>query len=73
MRLEALEGIAAFHGNDVPAAAAALHKAHSTWQSLQVSDDGLMDLIFMGFSAKKVRCSSTWIDDCTGILAVIDT
>ena len=54
VRLEALEGIAAFHSNDLPAAATALHNALELWQSLQVSDDALTMLMAMGFSARRV-------------------
>lgn len=54
VRLEALEGIAAFHSNDMPAAATALHNALGIWQSLQVSDDALTTLMAMGFSTRRV-------------------
>lgn len=54
VRLEALEGIAAFHSNEMPAAATALHKALEIWQSLQISDDALTTLMAMGFSTRRV-------------------
>ncbi|KAK9821402.1 hypothetical protein WJX74_010307 [Apatococcus lobatus] len=64
VRLEALEGIAAFHSNDAPAAAAALQKAMGTWHSLQVSDQDLMNLVSMGFSTRKAaRALRFWAGD----------
>ena len=54
VRLELLQGVAAFHNGD---SKASLHLASALakWQRLQVSDESLATLASMGFTTSQVR------------------
>ena len=54
IRLELLEGVAAFYAGDRAKAKAALDSARAKWQRLQVSDDRLAELLGMGFTSTEV-------------------
>ena len=54
MRLELLEGVAAYHAGSSGEAAAKLAAARRKWQRLQVADDELAALLSMGFGAAEV-------------------
>lgn len=56
MRLELLEGVAAYYAGDTAAAGERLRGARAKWERLQVSDDRLADLLNMGFTASEVGC-----------------
>lgn len=49
VRLELLEGVAAYHGGDWEVARSKLTAARDRWKSLQLSDDSLAALAGMGF------------------------
>ncbi len=57
VRLELLQGVAAFHSGD---SQASLHLASALakWQRLQVSDESLATLASMGFTASQVQTIS---------------
>lgn len=55
IRLELLEGVAAFYAGDKVTAKAALDGAQAKWQRLQVSDDRLAELLGMGFTTTEVN------------------
>jgi hypothetical protein len=57
VRLELLEGVAAFHAGARDAAKAKLAAAQAKWEQLQVSDDQLASLLAMGFGAAEVGSS----------------
>ena len=54
VRLETLEGIAAFLRQDLPAAQASLQSALANWERLQVDDQALAMLAGMGLTATEV-------------------
>lgn len=54
MRLELLEGIAAFLSGQKEAARRLLQAAKAKWQQLQVSDDSLAALVGLGFNPQEV-------------------
>lgn len=58
VRLELLEGVAAYHAGDTRAARAKLGAAKAKWERLQLSDDCLAELLAMGFSNSEVSTPS---------------
>ena len=54
MRLELLQGVAAYHSGDKGLARARLKASQARWQQLQVSDERLAELLSMGFDAQEV-------------------
>ena len=54
MRLELLEGVAAFYSGNRGLAREKLSSAHGRWQKLQVPDERLAELMSMGFSNQEV-------------------
>ena len=55
MRLELLEGVAAFYSGSRGLAREKLSSAHKRWQKLQVPDERLAELMSMGFGNQEVR------------------
>eukprot|EP00897_Mesotaenium_endlicherianum_P001793 jgi/Mesen1/1641/ME000135S00637 len=55
LRIELLEGVAAFHAGHLDAARASLLAAQSLYQRLQVADDELVQLAAMGFGAREAK------------------
>ena len=55
VRLELLQGVAAFHSGQGDASQH-LHAAQDKWQRLQVADESLATLASMGFSTSQVGC-----------------
>jgi hypothetical protein len=53
VRLELLEGVAAYHAGDKRAAREKLTAAHDRWKSLQLSDEALASLAGMGFGSRE--------------------
>ena len=58
MRLELLEGVAAFYSGERVLACAKLRSAQGRWQKLQVPDERLAELLSMGFSDQEVRADT---------------
>ena len=54
VRLELLEGVAAYLAGDRNRAQERLQAARAKWQQLQVSDDAVAMLLGMGFSTREV-------------------
>ena len=54
VRLELLEGVAAYYSGDKGLACARLKASQARWQQLQVSDERLVELLSMGFEAQEV-------------------
>ena len=54
VRLELLEGVAAYYSGDKGLARARLEASQARWQQLQVSDERLVELLSMGFEAQEV-------------------
>ena len=54
VRLELLEGVAAYYLGDRGLARARLKASQERWQQLQVSDERLVELLSMGFEAQEV-------------------
>jgi hypothetical protein len=54
VRLELLEGVAAYHSGDLPGAWATLRAALRKLEQLQVPDEGLAELLTMGFTPSEV-------------------
>ena len=54
VRLELLEGVAAYLAGDRSRAQERLQAAQAKWQQLQVSDDSIAMLLGMGFSTREV-------------------
>ena len=57
VRLELLEGVAAYYSGDRTLARAKLRSSEQRWQQLQVSDERLAELMSMGFKSQEVRLS----------------
>ena len=55
VRLEMLEGVAAFYSGNKVLARAKLKSSEQRWQQLQVSDGHLAELMSMGFKSHEVR------------------
>ena len=55
VRLELLEGVAAYHSGDRALARAKLRSSQQRWLQLQVSDECLAELMSMGFNSQEVR------------------
>ena len=55
VRLELLEGVAAFYSGNRVLARTKLQSAQGRWQKLQVPDERLAELLSMGFSDREVR------------------
>ena len=60
MRLELLEGVAAYYSGDKALAGEKLKSSEQRWQQLQVSDERLAELMSMGFRSQEVHLS--WAD-----------
>lgn len=54
MRLELLEGVAAFYSGNKVLARAKLKSSEQRWQQLQISDGHLAELMSMGFKSYEV-------------------
>jgi len=54
VRLELLEGVAAFYSGNKVLARAKLKSSEQRWQQLQVSDGNLAELMSMGFKSHEV-------------------
>lgn len=57
VRLELLEGVAAYYSGNKALARAKLKSSEQRWQQLQVSDERLAELMSMGFKSQEVRLS----------------
>ena len=55
VRLELLEGVAAYYSGDKALARIKLKSSQQRWQQLQVSDERLAELMSMGFNSQEVR------------------
>ena len=54
VRLELLEGVAAYYSGDKGLARTRLQASQARWRQLQVSDERLVELLSMGFEAQEV-------------------
>ncbi len=64
VRLELLEGVAAYYSGDKALAREKLQSSEQRWQQLQVSDERLAELMSMGFKSQEVRF---WCGKCPGL------
>ena len=55
VRLELLEGVAAYYSGDKAIALTKLRSSQQRWQQLQVSDERLAELMSMGFNSQEAR------------------
>ena len=62
VRLELLEGVAAYHSGDKDLARARLKASQARWQQLQVSDERLVELLSMGFDAHEVTIRASILE-----------
>ena len=64
VRLELLEGVAAYYSGDRGLARARLKASQERWQQLQVSDERLVELLSMGFDTQEVTIRASNPEMC---------
>ncbi len=69
VRLELLEGVAAYYSGNKALAQAKLKSSEQRWQQLQVSDERLAELMSMGFKSQEVRL---WLGSKLSVLIRIE-
>ena len=73
VRLELLEGVAAYLAGDRSRAQERLQAAQAKWQQLQVSDDAVAMLLGMGFSTREVAAPAAVTLPCAWALGQAHT